>query len=47
MLKAIEEPSLYTIKTITYIDDLFQRTKDFINQKMFNIQKKTVEIIFE
>ncbi len=47
MLKAIEETSLYTIKKITEIDNLFQRTNDLIIQKLPHIRKETVEKIFE
>lgn len=47
MLKAIEETSIYTIKKITEIDDLFQRTHDLIIQKLPHIHKETIEKIFE
>jgi Fic family protein len=47
MLKAIEETSIYTIKKIMEIDNLFQRTNDLILQKLPHIHKETVEKIFE
>lgn len=47
MLKAIEETSLYTLRKITEIENLFQRTKELINNKLPHIRKETVEKIFE
>jgi len=47
MLKAIEETSLYTIKKIYEIDNLFQKTNDLISQKLPHIHKETVEKLFE
>jgi len=47
MLKAIEETSIYTIKKITEIDNLFHRTNELINRELPHIHKETVEKIFE
>jgi Fic family protein len=47
MLKAVEETSIYTIKRVTEIDNLFNRTCDLVRKKLPHISKETVEKIFE
>lgn len=47
MLRAIEETSVYTLKKINDIDNLFQKTNGLINQRLPHIHKETIEKIFE
>lgn len=47
MLKAVEETSIYTIKKINEIDNLFQKTNQLISIKLPHIRKETIEMIFE
>jgi Fic family protein len=47
MLKAVEETSIYTLNKINEIDNLFQKTNQFINLKLPHIRKETIEKIFE
>jgi Fic family protein len=47
MLGAVEETSVYTLKKISDIDNLFQRTTELINRKLPHIRKETIERIFE
>lgn len=47
MLKAVEETSIYTIKRVTEIDNLFNRTCDLVRKKLPHISKETFEKIFE
>jgi Fic family protein len=47
MLKAIEETSIYTIKKIEEIDQLFNNTWRFVQKGLPHIRKEIVEKIFE
>lgn len=47
MLRAIEETSVYTLKKINDIDNLFQKTYGLINRRLPHIHKETIEKIFE
>ena len=47
MLKAVEETSVYTLNKINEIDNLFQKTYEFVNLKLPHIRKETIEKIFE
>lgn len=47
MLKAVEETSIYTLNKINDIDNLFQKTHQFVNLKLPHIRKETIEKIFE
>ncbi|MCP4459669.1 MAG: Fic family protein [Cytophagales bacterium] len=47
MLKAVEETAIYTVNKIQEIDDIFERTKALLNDKLPHIRKETVEKIFE
>ncbi len=47
MLKAVEETSIYTLKKINDIDNLFQKTYELVNLKLPHIRKETIEKIFE
>jgi Fic family protein len=47
MLKAVEETSVFTIKKISDIDGLFQKTYELVRLKLPHIHKETIEKIFE
>jgi Fic family protein len=47
MLKAVEETSIYTLNKIIEIDNLFQKTYEFVSLKLPHIRKETIEKIFE
>ena len=47
MMKAIEETSIYTIRQIDEIDNLFHRILALVNERLPHIRKEVVEIIFE
>jgi Fic family protein len=47
MLKAVEETSIYTLKKINDIDNLFQKTYELVTKKLPHIRKETIEKVFE
>jgi len=47
MLKAVEETSVFTIKKISEIDNLFQRTYELVTLRLPHIHKEIIEKLFE
>ena len=47
MFRSVEQTSLFTIRRINEIDDLFSRTYDIVSKRLPHIRKEVVERIFE